>query len=252
MRILTLNCSTCNSSYDNQIEYLCPSCGGYENINLFLDVQNYIKFLKKLNNKTATLIDKLNNKGILITDVRREKLGAFNIITLATIYDLADYDNDIRYDDSRIPKTLKESNPKLDYDSIKRIIENIDLRNKYAYLVISLFLFEQLFTELAKNMGFTGKKTYWNVVNHIIDNLDLKDQTEKRDSLILPSFVRNALHSGGIHIGYKNQDTEMVVKNITFKFEHGKGIQYNSWREIIFYFNNIIEIIEEILDKENS
>jgi len=66
-----LNCSNCNSSYDNLVEFLCPACGGCENMSLFSDIQNYIKFLKNLVNKTSTLIDELKTKGIPIDDFRR-------------------------------------------------------------------------------------------------------------------------------------------------------------------------------------
>jgi len=238
-----LNCSICNFSYDNTIEYLCPSCGKYENVNLFSDVPNYIKFLKDLVNKSSKLIDKLDNEGIPRDDIRREKLGAFNIITLATIYDLADYDNDIRYNDiryndSRIPKALKTDNPKLENDLIQKIIENIDLRNKFTYLVVSLFQFENLYTGLAKNMSYTGNKNYASVVKHVISNLDLENKPEKLDSMLLPSTIRNTLHSQGIFRDPKGKNKEFTVKNVSFKFEHEKQHGYVSWREIIFCFNN--------------
>ena len=200
-----MNCSNCSNSYDNQVEFLCPSCGGCENMSLFSDIQNYIKFLKNLINKTSTLIDKLNKKGIPNDDFRREKLGAFNIITIATIYDLADYDNDIRYNDSRIPKMLKHDNPHLEEGQLQKIIEGIDFRNKVSYLVISLFQFEILYKELAKNMGFTGKENYYNVISYVINNLDVENKKEKIDSLIIPSTVRNTLHSSGYHKGYKTK-----------------------------------------------
>ena len=243
-----MNCSTCNHSYDNQAEFLCPSCGAYENISLFSEVPIYRTFLQDLVNKTATLIDKLDKKGIRNTDIRRTKLGGFNILTLATIYDIADYDNDIRYSDSRIPTTIKKSNPSVDDNFIQRIVENIDIRNRQSYLVISLFQFENLFTELAKKRGFSGRETYSNVVTHVINNLKLKNKKESLEVLLLPSYVRNTLHSQGVYKNEKIPKKEFSVKKILFKFENGKGHDFTSWRHLIFYFNNIIETIEEILE----
>ncbi len=245
-----MNCSHCNTVYDNTQDYLCPSCGGIETMNLFNDVPNYDKFLKDLTNKTATLIDKLKTKGIDVNDIRRTKLGGFNILTLATLLEINDYEQDIRYNDSRIPTILKQNNPTMNNSMLLAVIENIDIRNRIAYLTISLFQFENLFVSLSKELGFTGNETYFNSVNYLIDNMNLQNKTEKKDTLILPSILRNTLHSSGI---YKNRnDKNLKVKNISFKFVNGQIHTYTSWRMIIFCFNNIIEIIEEILDNFTS
>ncbi|MCH8085931.1 MAG: hypothetical protein IIC15_05860, partial [Thaumarchaeota archaeon] len=206
-----MNCSSCNQSYDNLVEFLCPSCGQCENMNLFLDIENYIRFLKNLVNKTSDLIEKLSKNGIPKTDFRREKLGASNILTLATIYDLADYDQDIRYDDSRIPKTLKENNPKMDEDLLQKVVENIDLRNKFSYLVLSLFQIENLYKELAIKMGFKGKETYYNIVSFVVNNSDVEDKEEKLHSLIVPSIIRNTLHFFFPYIGH----TLMIFRGVS-------------------------------------
>lgn len=185
-----MNCSHCNTVYDNTQDYLCPSCGGIETMNLFNDVPNYDKFLKDLTNKTATLIDKLKTKGIDVNDIRRTKLGGFNILTLATLLEINDYEQDIRYNDSRIPTILKQNNPTMNNSMLLAVIENIDIRNRIAYLTISLFQFENLFVSLSKELGFTGNETYFNSVNYLIDNMNLQNKTEKKDTLILPSILR--------------------------------------------------------------
>ncbi|MGI0056854.1 MAG: hypothetical protein ACREAK_05715 [Nitrosarchaeum sp.] len=241
-----MNCTWCDCNYDNQIEFLCSSCGGYEKVSLFSEVPTYTVFFQNLVNKTATLMDNLDKKGISNIDIRRTKLGAFNIISLATVYDIADYDNDIRYDDSRIPKTIKKSNPNVDHDFIQKIVESIDIRNRQSYLVVSLFQFENLFTELAKKRGFTGNETYSKVVTHLVNNLPLKKKNEILYGLLLPSYVRNTLHSQGVY--KKKPKKEFKVKNILFTFEEGKSHDYTSWRHLIFYFDNMIDIVDEILE----
>jgi len=117
-------------------------------------------------------------------------------------------------------------------------------------LVISLFQFENLFTELAKKRGFTGRETYSNVVTHVINNLQLKNKKERLDALLLPSYVRNTLHSHGVYKNKRTPKKEFTVKNIVFKFEDGKAHDLTSWRHLIFYFNSIIETIEEILEDD--
>jgi len=247
-----IDCSACNNSYDNNSEFLCTSCGGYEKVNLFSEIPIYISFLTNLSNKTATLIDKLKDKGIPVDDIRRTKLGAFNIITLATMFDLRDYENDIQYDDSRIPKLIKQNNPTFSFNRMRDLVESIDIRNRMSYVVISLFQFENLFVELAKKLGFQDRETYSNVVHHVINNSNLENKPEKIDALILPSIVRNTLHSGGVYRNTKRAELELIVKKISFKFKNNEKHDRSSWREIIFYFDNVIEIIDEIFEKEKK
>lgn len=241
-----MNCHNCKNDYDNNIEFLCPSCGRYEIVSLFSEIPIYVKFLKDLVNKTSTIIDRLQRQGVDRDDFRRAKLGAFNIPTLATVLDLEDYDQDIRYNDSRIPKIITQSNPKLSEKSLQDLVENIDIRNRISYLTISLFQFENLFVQLAKHQGFNKRETYWNVSHYIINNSTLDNKTEKIHALILPSIVRNTLHSRGIYRNEKNSTLVLTVKNISFKFENNKPHDFSSWREIIFYFNNIIDVIDEL------
>jgi len=241
-----MNCHNCNNNYDNNIEFLCPSCGKYEIVNLFSEIPTYVKFLKNLVNKTSTILDRLQAQCVDRDDFRRAKLGAFNIPTLATILDLEDYDQDIRYHDSRIPKIVAQSNPKLSQKSLQDLVTNIDTRNRISYLTISLFQFENLFVQLAKHRGFNKKETYWNVSHYIINNSSLDNKTEKIHTLILPSIVRNTLHSQGIYKNEKNPTLVLTVKNISFKFENNIPHDFSSWREIIFYFNSIIDVIDEI------
>lgn len=219
-------------------------------MSLWDDIPNYNNFLKDLTNKAATLIDKLKTKGISENDVRRTKLGGFNILTLATMLEIQDYDNDIRYNDSRIPLILKKNNPQMKDSSIQAVVENIDVRNRIAYLTISLFQFENLFVSIAKELGFTENETYHNSTKFVINNLPIKNKTEKIDSLVLPSVLRNTLHSSGI---YKNKkDKILKVNNISFKFINNQTHSYTNWRTIIFCFNNVIEIIEEVLNNFSS
>ena len=245
-----MNCSNCNHDYDNSIEFLCPSCGGYETISVFSEVPLYAKFLNDLVNKTSTILERLDGQGIKRDDFRREKLGAFNIPTLATILELEDYDKDIRYNDSRIPKIVRGSNPEISEESLEDLVTNIDVRNRISYITISLFQFEILFVKLAKHLGFNKKETYWNVSHYIINKSSLENKTEKIHALVLPSIVRNTLHSGGIYRNEMNDSLELTVKNITFKFENNKPHDYSSWREIIFYFHNVVDVIDELFKTE--
>lgn len=241
-----MNCHNCKYNYDNNIEFLCPSCGRYEEVSLFSEIPIYVKFLRDLVNKTSTILDRLKDQGVDRDDFRRAKLGAFNIPTLATILDLEDYDQDIRYNDSRIPKIVAKNNPELPEKSLQDLVGNIDIRNRMSYLIISLFQFENLFVQLAKHQGFNERETYWNVSHYIIKNSTLDKKTEKIHALILPSIVRNTLHSQGIYRNERYPTLVLTVKNISFKFENNKPHEFSSWREIIFYFNNIVDIVDEL------
>jgi hypothetical protein len=62
--------------------------------------------------------------------------------------------------------------------------------------------------------------------------------------MYFPAIVRNSLHNAGI---YDEDNTPGKIRGINFEFIEEKGIQYASWRNLYFFCDNIIDVLEEIL-----
>ena len=239
------NCNTCQFAYDEKIDAICPSCGNIFFGSLWDDIPTIINFLFDLNNRCARCIDKLKSNGVLSDDKYRVKLATFSVITLRIIFTLKDYGKDIQFHDSRIPKKIGGENPHLDQSKLEMIVSIIEVYNRSSYLTMSLFQFEDFFAEGAKKLGFQKKPTYGNCVTYLINNSKLNDKKNKKNMLILPSLMRNCAHSS---FHYHGEDKKIIVKNIPFYFKNNIEPDCLQWRHIIFSFNNVLEVIEELID----
>lgn len=240
------DCETCQFSYDEKIETICPSCGSIFKGILWDDIPTIIKFLIDLSNRSAQCIDVLKSKGIPSDDTLRVKLAAFNVITLRVIFTLKDYEKDIQFNDSRIPKAIRTNNSHLEESKIQQIMEIIDVYNETSYMTMSLFHFEDFFFALAKKLGFNQQNKYGKIATYLIDNSKIDEKKENKDMLILPSLMRNCFHSS---FHYRGKNRNVYVKNILFKFENNVEPSFLSWRYIIFSFNNILEVIEKLINE---
>jgi hypothetical protein len=66
----------------------------------------------------------------------------------------------------------------------------------------------------------------------------------KHEILMVPAWIRNALHSAGIH----NRATKtVVVDGESFRFEKGKRLSCASWGHLVHCLSSALDIYEEML-----
>lgn len=237
------NCNTCQFSYDDQIDLLCPKCGSVFEKSLWDEIPLYVRFLNKISNKTNELLEKLKSENTSNTDKPMLQLGIINIFTIRIIYTLLDYNDLIRYPSSKIPKKfLQDKRNNSSY--ISEVITGIDIFDKSSYLTMVLFRFEDYFAHEAKELGYTGIQKYWKITEYLVDNSQLSEKEEKFDMLIFPSVIRNMLHKSGV---YHGKSQTFNIKKISFEFQNNTEPELLSWRYIIFSLLNILEIVEELL-----
>ncbi|MCA9828644.1 MAG: hypothetical protein KC444_09725 [Nitrosopumilus sp.] len=88
-------------------------------------------------------------------------------------------------------------------------------------------------------------RQYYDIVTKLLSVLQIQNSDEKRDILNLLAYVRNCLHSNGIHT---KSSKEITLDGYTFKFEKDKPFNQARWAHIYFAVINTYSILEEILD----
>ena len=85
--------------------------------------------------------------------------------------------------------------------------------------------------------------SYMSAMRKLIDNLSISEKQEKKDILTILQYMRNTLHSNGIH---NNRNFSKKLDGFVFEFERGKKINCASWVGIPIAIRNVIKIIEEV------
>ena len=65
------------------------------------------------------------------------------------------------------------------------------------------------------------------------------------DILNALALVRNSLHNNGYHT---EEDFEMVIRGISYKFEKDKQVKFSGWGNLYIMFDELLDVIEFILE----
>jgi len=78
----------------------------------------------------------------------------------------------------------------------------------------------------------------------IIDTLKLKNPIQKYELIMVPAWIRNTLHAGGIH---KKPDKTVIINGEPYIFKKNQRFECASWSHIFHAFLHSLDVYEEIL-----
>ena len=243
-----INCNACFLQYNEKTHCLCPVCGTVFAANLFEDIENYKNFLNIQHRKINEIMKNLNSLGFTSEDIRLQGLGGLLIINMATFFDFDKYDRLLRYSDSEIIKEILRYNPSISDETITNLINAYDSLKRRSYITAILFQIENMFYEIAEHLGYDNKKpTFTSALRFTIDKLNFSNSEQMKDVFLLPNTVRNTLHRNSV---YLKENKNYKIDNVEFFFCNKSKPEYSSWRHMIFYSDQIIKGLQNILFNE--
>lgn len=129
-----------------------------------------------------------------------------------------------------------------------RSILNEEMKvTKIVFVTLFQFQVENLFRILLSQLDNQSiPDTYNTKVKRLLKILDLNTD-DKRDKLNVLAYVRNCLHSNGIH---SKKNKTFVIDGCSFNFVKGKSFEHANWGEIHYMTNSAFEVIKEILGSD--
>lgn len=119
-----------------------------------------------------------------------------------------------------------------------------DLR-RVVYITIFQFQIETLFKVLLTGLGEIPSKNYYNIIKQILTRLNLSNFSQKKDTLNILAYMRNCMHSNGVHT---KPSKDFILDNYTFKFQQGESFNQAKWAHLHYVSDNVVEILEDVLD----
>lgn len=118
---------------------------------------------------------------------------------------------------------------------------------RIAYVTLFQFQVESLFSVILSELSAQRlPKGYYCKAKKLLEILNMNNDY-KLDKLNALAFVRNCLHSNGIH---SKDNKTFVIDGYVFKFVKGKSFENASWGEILYMTNSAFEVIKEILESD--
>jgi len=108
------------------------------------------------------------------------------------------------------------------------------------------FQLETLFKILLQALGKSVPRSYWQITQQIVDIFQIPNPQDVHDLLNVIAFIRNSQHANGIHHGYQNTDTLVIIDGVSFEFKHGQLVKCVNWDHIAHAWMNHLPIVKHI------
>ena len=118
---------------------------------------------------------------------------------------------------------------------------------KIAFVTVFQFQIEHLFKILLSRLDKRPLPIkYYHITDRLLKILGV-DNSDKLDKLNVLAYVRNCLHSNGMHY---NKNKIFVIDGYDFKFVKGELFKNANWGEIHYMTNSAFNVIKEILESD--
>lgn len=127
-----------------------------------------------------------------------------------------------------------------------KLLEHDVKFTRIGILTFIQFQIENFFKILLANLEENNPpRKYHEIVEKILKFLEIKEIETKIDKFNVLAYMRNCLHSNGIHTNFSKT---FEIDGHKFEFVKDKVCHTTSWGEIIFVLDHAINIIDEIIE----
>ena len=123
-------------------------------------------------------------------------------------------------------------------------LRDLNDNGKCAFVTIAQFALENCVGLLLQN-GLGGKPptSFAEKAKCLVRATRLPGADFKREVIMLPAYIRNTLHSDGIHW---HADKVVEVGGIDYVFQRGKRLHCATWSHILYAFSHALTVYEEM------
>jgi hypothetical protein len=126
-----------------------------------------------------------------------------------------------------------------------------DTTNRASYCTKAMFDTECLLASMVGCLGSDPKAKYYELTEHLLLCLDIKDKTfgNLRDHhyykvLNAPAQIRNSLHNNG----YGGYDFKVTLRGRSYKFTKGQQVTFTGWDNLYIFFDELLDVLVEIIN----
>lgn len=127
---------------------------------------------------------------------------------------------------------------------LKRLLGDLKKNVKVAFLTMVQFALEHCIKQIVDALPCErASHTFACSAKQLVQMTGVKPAKEKLDLLLLPAYIRNTLHSNGIH---RHNNKTFAVDGETYAFVQGERFSSASWSHIFHVIFCALSVYEEI------
>ena len=131
---------------------------------------------------------------------------------------------------------------------LQSVMSDFNSNSKTSFITMVQFALENCIVQVIEANGEkqVTRKFRKNAKN-IVEICGIEDPDRKLELIMLSAYIRNCLHSNGIH---KWPDETIILDGEEYKFKKDKRINCGSWSHIFYAVLNSLSVYEEILTSD--
>jgi hypothetical protein len=116
---------------------------------------------------------------------------------------------------------------------------------RLGFITLTHFKIDNLFHNILKYLNaLPGKTGYWKLTDEILGQCSILKTGTEKNILTAFAYLRNSLHNNGIH---RNDDLELEIDQIKFKFIKDSPVECASWEHIVVLLKANVDVLEKVL-----
>ncbi len=130
-------------------------------------------------------------------------------------------------------------------EGLKSCLGDLNKNAKVSFITMTQFALENCIGRVLDALpGERSQGTFNNSTLRLLKVAKVADRQTKHDILMVPAWIRNSLHSAGIH---RRASKSVLVDGEPYIFEEGKRLSCGSWSHLAHCLSNALDIYEELL-----
>lgn len=128
---------------------------------------------------------------------------------------------------------------------LKSFLHDLNLNFKVSFVTIVQFALENCIERVLDSLpGKRGLNNFSRTSRCLIDTLELNNPQQKHELIMVPAWIRNTFHAGGVH---KKSDKMVIIDGEPYIFKMNQRFKCASWSHTFHAFLHCLDVYEEIL-----
>ena len=130
-------------------------------------------------------------------------------------------------------------------EHLKSCLGDLNKNAKVSFVTMTQFALENCIERVLDAIpSEKAQGTFSKSSLRLLEVTQLADHQMKHEILMVPAWIRNTLHSAGIH---SRTTKTILIDGEPYKFEKGKRLSCASWSHLMHCLSNVLDIYEEML-----
>ncbi len=130
-------------------------------------------------------------------------------------------------------------------EDLKSCLSDLDENAKVSFITMTQFALENCIERVLDAIpGEKAQGSFSKSSLRLLEVTGVADHQTRHDILMVPAWIRNTLHSAGVH---DRTSRTIVIDKEAYTFEKGKVLSCASWSHLMHCLSSALDIYEQIL-----